>query len=273
MNFGVISLPQLNKHSLGLLNFLRGILVFLPGLVFFLGSTEQYKAMKIGITFFGSILDLWCISKVLNIFCVFSKFRLERRRSRGHVACSPSARGSLSVWGSRAGALGERPGGVLGARPTRGAPGRGSRGSATRDTWRAREHPGDSPGRGTRGQVSCSEDSRIWLTGWTLGDRWRTRRHPEEVSRREYSGTGVTFGGFRGNYHLWGSRRTRELPGGLRLRYLGHGSCSEGGSGRGFQKWHVPKEAFGLGFGASVVLRGVPKGVPAKASKVHSAGL
>src|SRR6266498_5453972 len=126
MNFGVISLPQLNKHSLGSLNFPRGILVFLPGLVFFLGSTEQYKAMKIGITFFGSILDLRCISKVLNIFCVFSKFRLEERRSRGHVACSPSARGSLSVRGSRAGALGELPGGALGARPrgTRGGLGR-----------------------------------------------------------------------------------------------------------------------------------------------------
>src|SRR5438128_397541 len=83
---------------------------------------EQYKAMKIGITFFGSILDLLCISKVLTISCVFSKFRLEKRRSRGHVACSPSAQGNLSVWGSPAGALGELPGGVLGARPpgTRG---------------------------------------------------------------------------------------------------------------------------------------------------------
>src|SRR6266508_5321390 len=133
MNFGAMEMPQLNKHSLDSLNFPRGILVFLLGLVFFLGSTEQYKAMKIGITFFRSILDLLCISKVLTISCVFSKFRLEKRRSRGHVACSPSARGSLSVWGSRAGALGELPGGVLGARPTRRAPGRGS---ATRDTWR-----------------------------------------------------------------------------------------------------------------------------------------
>ena len=35
---------------------------------------------------------------------------------------------------------------------------------------------------------------------------------------------------------------------------------SEGVSERGFRKWHVPKEAFGLGFGTSVVLRRVPKG-------------
>src|SRR5438132_7066837 len=132
MNFGAIEMPHLNNYSLDSLDFPRGILVILPGLVFFLGSTEQYKVMKIGITFFGSKLDLWRISKVLNIFCVFSKSRLEERRSRGQVACSPSAWGSLSVRGSRAGALGELPGGALGARPTRRAPGRGSWGSATR---------------------------------------------------------------------------------------------------------------------------------------------
>src|SRR6266542_1495197 len=57
--------------------------------------------MKIGITFFGSKMDLWCISKVLSIFWTFSKFGLEERRSRGHVACSPSAREV-----SRCGALG-----------------------------------------------------------------------------------------------------------------------------------------------------------------------
>src|SRR5947207_7500590 len=96
-----MNLPESFKYSLGSLDFPRGILVFLPGLLFFLGSTEQYKAMKIGITFFGSKMDLWCISKVLSIFCTFSKFGLEERRSRGHVACSPSAREV-----SRCGALG-----------------------------------------------------------------------------------------------------------------------------------------------------------------------
>src|SRR5437762_2122144 len=73
MNFGLRDLPETNKHSLDSLVFLRGNLVFLPGLIFFLGSTEQYKAMKIRITFFGSKLDLLCISKVLTIFC-FLKF-------------------------------------------------------------------------------------------------------------------------------------------------------------------------------------------------------
>src|SRR5438132_6225245 len=103
MNFGAIEMPHLNNYSLDSLNFPRGILVFLPGLVFFLGSTEQYKAMKIGITFFESKMDLWCISKDLSIYCTFSKFGLEGRRSRGHVACSPSAREV-----SRSGALGDR---------------------------------------------------------------------------------------------------------------------------------------------------------------------
>src|SRR5207244_3467483 len=99
-----------------LLVFPRGNLVFLPGLVFFLGSSEQYEAMKIGITFFGSKLDLLCISKVLTIFCVFSKIRWKIKHSWGHVVCSPSARGDLSV-----GALGRAmhsekyPGGVLGS--------------------------------------------------------------------------------------------------------------------------------------------------------------
>src|SRR6266508_4726004 len=98
INFGLRNLPETNKYSLDSLVFPRGNLVFLPGLVFFLGSTEQYEAMKIGITFFGSKLDLLCISKVLTIFCVFSKIRWKRKHSRGHVACSPSALGwSLGV--------------------------------------------------------------------------------------------------------------------------------------------------------------------------------
>src|SRR6266498_888732 len=78
INFGLRDLPETNKHSLDSLVFPRGNLVFLPVLVFFLGSTEQYKAMKIGITFFRSKLDLLCISKVLTIFCVFSKVRRKR---------------------------------------------------------------------------------------------------------------------------------------------------------------------------------------------------
>ena len=52
MNFGAMELPQLNNYSLDSLNFPRGILVFLLGLVFFLGSDKQDKAMKIGSTFF-----------------------------------------------------------------------------------------------------------------------------------------------------------------------------------------------------------------------------
>ena len=64
-------MPQLNKYSLDSLNFTRGILVFLLGLVFFLGITKQDKAMKIGFTFFRAKMDLLCISKVSLLFCVF----------------------------------------------------------------------------------------------------------------------------------------------------------------------------------------------------------
>ena len=45
-------MPQLNNYSLDSLHFPRGSLVFLQGLVFFLGNTKQDKAMKIGFTFF-----------------------------------------------------------------------------------------------------------------------------------------------------------------------------------------------------------------------------
>src|SRR5436190_9478958 len=172
-------MPHLNNYSLDSLNFPRGILVFLLGLVFFLGSTEQYKAMKIGITFFGSKLDLLCISKVLTIFCVFSKIRLQKKRSRGHVACSPSARGSLSVWGSRAGALGELPGGVLSARP------RGTRGGlgSIRGIL-----PAGYPG--TRGAIGGSRGKSHSL------DSRRTRVLPGGSAVNGYSGTGVALAGF-----------------------------------------------------------------------------
>src|SRR5438128_679923 len=92
--------------------------------------------MKIGITFFGSKLDLLCISKVLTIFCVFSKIRLKRnapgdtwraRRVPGRsLGAGLSGRGHSESSGRALGArpLGELPGGALGAR----------------------EHPGRSPG-------------------------------------------------------------------------------------------------------------------------------
>ena len=64
-------MPQLNKYSLDSLNFPRGSLVFLKGLEFFLGSTKQDKAMKIGFTFFRAIFDLLCISESSMHFCVF----------------------------------------------------------------------------------------------------------------------------------------------------------------------------------------------------------
>ena len=64
-------MPQLNKYSLDSLNFPRGSLVFLLGLIFFLDSAKQDKAMKIGFTFFRAIFDLLCISESSMHFCVF----------------------------------------------------------------------------------------------------------------------------------------------------------------------------------------------------------
>src|SRR6266542_7028053 len=105
MNFGVISLSQLNKHSLDSLYFSQGhISPFTRFSIIFLGSTEQYKAMKIGITFFGSKLDLLCISKVLTIFYVFSKIRL-KRNAPGDTWRACRVPGVVS----RCGALGARP--------------------------------------------------------------------------------------------------------------------------------------------------------------------
>src|SRR6266508_616799 len=71
---------------------------------------------------------------------------------------------------------------------------------------------------------------------------------------------------------------TRGLLGGLPDVVFGLGSRgqvarSEGGSERGVSKWHVPKEAFGLAFGTSVVLRRFPKDDPMELRRGHPAGL
>src|SRR5438128_12453311 len=143
--------------------------------------------MKIGITFFGSKLDLLCISKVLTIFCVFSKIRWKKKRSRGHVARSPSARGGLPVWGlSGRGPLGELPGGALSARP------RGTRGGF--GSIRGILPAGYS---GTRVAIGGSRGK------YHLLDSRRTRGFREEVlltAHSDSSGESITrcaFGVFR----------------------------------------------------------------------------
>src|SRR6266498_3281330 len=123
--------------------------------------------------------------------------------TRGALAEGP---GGLSVRGSRAGGTRRVPGGVLGARLTRRAPGRGSRGSATRDTWPAREHPGVLPagysgtrvvlaglpdvvyGLGTRGQVAFSVTSGGSLSRGTRGQVSHSEASGE-VSLAVHSGT------------------------------------------------------------------------------------
>src|SRR6266540_7050679 len=270
MNFGVISLPQLNKHSLGSLNFPRGIIVFLLGLVFFLGSTEQYKAMEVGITFFESKLDLLCISKVLTIFCVFSKVRRKRKRSRGHVACSPSAQGDFSVW-----ALGR----AAHSESTR----EGSLGSATRDTWRAQVHPGFSwVSLGTRVALEVFQGKYHSL------DSWCTRGLPGgsvvngysgHVSTRATSGETLPFvvlgtrgalAGFRGKYHSLDFTAHSGASG----RVAAHSEAFGEACGALGDRCRAPKViprgfegAFGWFPGHVAFLRKVPKEVPSEASK------
>ena len=117
--------------------------------------------MEIGITFFGSKMDLLCISKVLPIFCVFSKIRL-KRKTPGDTWRTRRVPGE---GGSRAGALGELPGG-------------GSRGTAhsesSREGLSGLGHAGHVVGSGasgefsrlgTREHVSYSQGFRMWFTG------------------------------------------------------------------------------------------------------------
>ena len=164
--------------------------------------------MKIGITFFGSKLDLLCISKVLPIFCVFSKIRL-KRKAPGDTWRTRRVPG---VGGSRAGALGELPGG-------------GSRGTAHSESSRE-----GLSGLGHAGHVAGLGASGVSLPAGVLGDRCRVRRLPGQLSlawlathsgasgrlaaHSELPGTRGAFGGTRSKYYSLDSRRTRVLPGG-----------------------------------------------------------
>src|SRR5438105_11042660 len=97
--------------------------------------------------------------------------------------------------------------------------------------------------------------------------------------------------------HSQACRCTREFPGGLRRTWRLPGRLAASALGvsrgksqlavhsgtggtlrrwvrKGFRKWHVPKEALGLGFGTSVVLRRVPKGgLAGWPRRGHSGGL
>src|SRR6266540_5544970 len=82
--------------------------------------------------------------------------RLKRNHSRGHVACSPSARGDLSVGALGRAAHSEKyPGGVLG--------------SGTRDTWRLGRHSEELSQLWYSGHVAHSEASGGSITRWTRG--------------------------------------------------------------------------------------------------------
>src|SRR5207237_873127 len=106
--------------------------------------------------------------------------RRKRKHSRGHVACSPSARGDLPVWalGTR-GALGKSPGGVSrlehsGQVASSGGIRRNSPGLGTRDTCRTRRLPGKYH----------SLDSRRTrrLLGLALGGGFGDTRHSRTAS-------------------------------------------------------------------------------------------
>src|SRR6266542_3464108 len=259
-------MPQLINYSLDLLNFPRGILVFLPGLVFFLGSTEQYKAMKLELHFSDQKWIYGAFPKFYQFSGHFLNLGWKKALpgTRGALAECP---GGLSVRGSRAGGTRRVPGGVLGARLTRRAPGRGSRGSATRDTWPAREHPGSSP-------------------GWVLGNTCRTRRASGCGLRVRHSGTGGILGDIRrkslaghsgtsGRILSVGVLGTRVALASFRVKYLSLGfTAHSGASGRlaahsetrvvlrrRFRKG-FRRVASGMVFGTPGILRKVLKGGP-----------
>src|SRR5438128_2023589 len=133
--------------------------------------------MKIGITFFGSKLDLLCISKVLTIFCVFSKIRL-KRNAPGDMWRARRVRCSLSVWGSRGTAHSEssREGlsglghavHVAGSGASGGFSRLGTRGHVARSAA-----PGENPTHWTRGALGCFREGCGALGGFRGGLRLR----------------------------------------------------------------------------------------------------
>src|SRR5438105_441939 len=225
--------------------------------------------MKIGITFFRSKMDLWCISKVLSIFWTFSKFGLEERRSRGHVACSPSAREVSRCGALGPGALGELREGFSGHGPvvTRGGLGSirgvlpagysGTRvvlaglsdvvyGLGTRGQVAFSATSGGSLLRGTRGQVSHSEASgEVLLAGLAThsGASGRLAAH-SELPGRCHSRARDALGSFREACGALGASgdtwRIRGLPG-IITRGL-HGTL--GDFRRGWRRRHSGHVAF-----------------------------
>src|SRR6266540_471139 len=173
--------------------------------------------------------------------------RLKRNHSRGHVACSPSARGDLcglsGAWRTR---RNTREGFSVRALGTRGDSGdirRNSPGWGTRDTCRTRRLPGEvslsgltahsglpglALGFGTRGHVSCSEGDSEWgfegAFGWLPGHVAFFERFRRRFRRRLRRGHSA---GLRdGSERVFGTRGTlRRAPKG-------------GASG-----WHVPKRS------------------------------
>ena len=136
---------------------------------------------------------------------------------------------------------------------TRRAPGCGLRvrhsgsGGVLGDIWRK------SPGGSTRGQVSRSEASGLSITRCAFGVfRWH-------VSHSQASGV-VSLAGLHG------------APGSFRegCGALGDTCRAPKVGPKGVSGWHVPKEAFGLAFGTSVILRRFPKGCFDGASKGSS---
>ena len=164
--------------------------------------------MKIGITFFGSKLDLLCISKVLTIFCVFSKIRL-KRNAPGDTWRARRVRGSLSVWGSRGTAHSEssREGlsglghavHVAGSGASGGFSRLGTRGHVARSAA-----PGENPTRWTRGALGCFREGLRLRHSGSSGESLNSRCTRGQVARSEGgSERGFENGTFRRRLSGW----------------------------------------------------------------------
>src|SRR5438105_10776234 len=145
-----------------------------------------------------------------------------------------------------------------------------------RDTWLARDAPGNALSVEHSGHVAYSQCSRRVLSAWAYGTCGVLGRLPDGVSRLRHSGTCGSLRRYPGGGSRCGLREhvacsegvPKKVLKGLSVGASGHKAYSEGKfEGGGFRRdlrdtWHFSKGseegfegAFGLAFGTRGVLR------------------